>query len=64
MEKLLLKVEEACKMTDISRSVGYDLLAKGIWPKVIVGKSSRVPLDGLRKWVEENTIYERSTKTE
>ncbi len=56
MERLLLRVHEAAEVAGISRSKAYELLASGAWPKVIVGKSVRVPQAGLREWVERETI--------
>ncbi len=56
MERLLLRVNEAAEVAGISQSKAYELIASGAWPKVIVGKSVRVPLVGLREWVERETI--------
>ncbi len=56
MERLLLRVDEAAEVAGISRSKAYELIASGAWPKVIVGKSVRVPLVGLREWVERETV--------
>ncbi len=56
MERLLLRVHEAAEVAGISRSKAYELLASGAWPKVIVGKSVRVPQAGLREWVERETV--------
>ena len=51
LEKLTLKVEEACKLTGFSRGMGYQLVARGEWPSIRVGRSVRVPVAGLREWV-------------
>ena len=55
MEKLLLRVPEAAEVAGVSRSVAYQLLASGAWPKVIVGASIRVPVAGLKEWVARET---------
>src|SRR5262245_49165088 len=52
MEKLLLKVTEAAELTGLGRSKAYELVAAGTWPSISIGRSVRVPLVGLREWVE------------
>ena len=52
MEKLLLRVTEAAELASVGRTTAYELIAKGIWPSVRVGSAVRVPLAGLRAWVE------------
>ncbi len=54
MEPILLRPAKAAQIADISRSVAYDLIAKGVWPSVRVGRSLRVPVKDLLEWVEEN----------
>lgn len=44
MEPILLRPAKAAQLADISRSVAYDLIAKGEWPAVRVGRSLRVPV--------------------
>ena len=55
MEKLLLRVSEAAEVASVSRTKAYELLASGEWPSVRVGTAVRVPLAGLRAWVEDQT---------
>ena len=52
MEKLLLRPKEAFEMAGVSRSTGYKLIASGEWPKVPVGRAIRIPVNGLRQWIE------------
>jgi len=52
MEKLLLRPTEAAEVISLGRSKIYDLIAKGIIPSIRIGKSVRVPADGLREWVK------------
>ncbi len=50
-ERLLLRVDEAAELASISRALAYRLVATGTWPSVTIGRSRRVPLEGLRAWV-------------
>jgi excisionase family DNA binding protein len=53
VERLLLRVPEAAELTGLGKSKAYELVASGEWPSVTIGRSIRVPLAGLRAWVEE-----------
>ena len=55
MEKLLLRVAEAAELASVGRTTAYQLIASGEWPVVRVGSAVRVPLAGLRAWVEAQT---------
>lgn len=55
VEKLLLRPGEAAEMLGVGRSKVYALLAAGELPGVRVGHSVRVPLEELRKWVDEHS---------
>jgi len=51
--KLLLRVNEACKLTGISRSLGYKMINSGEWPVIKVGgKAVRIPLEELKNWID------------
>jgi excisionase family DNA binding protein len=52
MEQLLLRVAEAGEVLGISRSLTYQLIRDGELPFVLVGKSKRVPVVGLQKWIK------------
>jgi excisionase family DNA binding protein len=52
MEKMLLTPGEAAQLISVGRSKMYALLAAGVLPPVRVGKSLRVPVKALEKWVE------------
>jgi excisionase family DNA binding protein len=52
VEKLLLKVPEAGELTGVGRSKAYELVGNGTWPSIRIGRSVRVPVAGLREWVE------------
>ena len=62
LERLLLRVSEAAELSGVSRSMGYELARRGEWPIVQVGRSKRVPLDGLRQWILANTQMAGSTE--
>ncbi|CAN5591171.1 hypothetical protein BH23CHL4_BH23CHL4_30680 [soil metagenome] len=51
MEPALIRVEEAAKFISLGRSKTYELIAAGEIPVVRIGRSVRVPVEGLRTWV-------------
>ena len=53
MEKLLLKIPEASLALGIGRSTLYELIAAGELRVIRVGKSVRISVDELRRWVEQ-----------
>lgn len=53
MEQALLRVEEAARFLSLGRSKTYALLATGELPVVRIGRSVRVPVAALRRWIEE-----------
>jgi excisionase family DNA binding protein len=55
MKKLLLRPTEAAEVIGLGRSKMYELLAKGIVPSIKIGKSVRVPVEGLRAWIKKQT---------
>jgi excisionase family DNA binding protein len=52
MDRLLLKPGEVAELVGCGRSKLYQMLAAGEIPSVKLGGSVRVPLDGLRAWLE------------
>lgn len=53
-QQLLVTVPQAAKLLGISRAMVYSLLAKGEGPPVIrLGRSVRVSVTSLKKWIEE-----------
>lgn len=52
MEKILLKPVEAAEVLGIGRTRTYELLATGELPSVRIGRSIRVPVVALNRWVE------------
>jgi excisionase family DNA binding protein len=55
MEKLLVRPMEVAEALGVSRSKIYELIASGAMPSVRIGKSVRVSVDELRKWVRSHS---------
>ena len=53
MEKLLLRITEAAELASVGRATAYELVARGEWPSIAIGRSVRVPLQDLRDWIED-----------
>ncbi len=53
MEKLLLTPQECSETIQVGRSRMYELLASGDIPSVKIGRSIRIPIDALKKWIED-----------
>jgi excisionase family DNA binding protein len=54
-DRLLLRVEEAAELLGLSRATLYVMVAAQQIPVVHIGRAARIPADGLRKWVEQQT---------
>jgi excisionase family DNA binding protein len=52
MDQLLIKPEEAARAISVSRSTLYDMLARREIESVSIGRSRRIPVAALRRWVE------------
>jgi len=52
MERMLLKPVEVAEMLGIAKSRIYEMLAKGELPSLRIGRSVRVPVNALQKWIE------------
>ena len=52
-DRLLLRVEEAALRLGVGRSKCYDLINAHVIPSVRIGRSVRVPVEGLKAWVAE-----------
>ena len=53
-KRLLLRPAETALAIGVSRSKAYELIASGEIPSVRMGKSVRVPLEALQKWINAN----------
>jgi len=52
---ILLRADEVAKFAKIGRSTVYQLIAAGTIPSVRFGRSVRVPMEALRRWLERAT---------
>jgi excisionase family DNA binding protein len=52
-ERILLRVTEAADLVGLSRSTIYNLVTSGQLDTVRVGRTIRVPVSALEKWVEQ-----------
>jgi excisionase family DNA binding protein len=51
--RLLLRPDEAAQVIGVSRSRFYQLLSQGLIKSIRVGRSRRVPLAELQRWVND-----------
>lgn len=54
-EPLLLRPTEVAEMLGISRTKAYELIEGGVLPVIRIGRSVRVPRQGLLAWIDKNT---------
>ncbi|MGI8912998.1 MAG: helix-turn-helix domain-containing protein [Chloroflexota bacterium] len=52
-EPLVIRVDTAAQLLDVSRPTVYRLLADGQLPFVMVGADRRIPLAALREWISQ-----------
>lgn len=52
--RYLLRPAEAASALGLSRSKVYDLIARDEIPHISIGRSRRVPVDALRKWLADH----------
>jgi excisionase family DNA binding protein len=62
MDKLLLRPTEAAEAIGIGRSKVYELLASAELPSIRIGGSVRVPVDALRKWIDQQLAERTGAK--
>ena len=53
---LMFSVEEMGKSLGISRAKAYELTRSSGFPKVRLGKRILIPIDGLKRWIELQTV--------
>lgn len=53
MEKLTVTVDEMAKIVGVSRPTAYELIHKEGFPTVRIGRRIVIPLDSLKRWLEE-----------
>lgn len=57
-----LTTAEAAEFTSIGRTKAYELVWKGEWPSIRIGRILRVPSDGLREWVRQRSEEARGER--
>ena len=50
-DPILLKVEEAAKLLQVSRDTIYEMVHRGEMPHIKIGRIIRIPRTGLERWV-------------
>lgn len=56
MEKLTITVEEMANVVGVSRPKAYELIHKEGFPAVRIGRRVVIPIDGLKRWLEEQAV--------
>jgi excisionase family DNA binding protein len=51
-DRLLLTVDESCEMLHLSRPIVYQLINSGQLRSIKIGKARRIPIDGLRSYIQ------------
>jgi len=55
METMLLNAEETATLLGLGRTKVYEMLAAGELPVIRIGRSVRVPREGLADWIRRRT---------
>lgn len=63
VERVWLRPQECAETLGLSRSTTYRLLAENMIPSVRVGRTLRVPAQGLREWAEKMVAGQRQFTT-
>jgi len=67
IERLALSVEEAAESVSIGRTIAWQLVRRGEWPTVRVGRRIIISVHDLERWLatqkEEGTEHGKSTPT-
>jgi len=53
--KILLKAEDAARLLSLGRGSIYKMMNDRTLPTVRMGRAVRIPMDALRRWIEERT---------
>lgn len=54
MEKLAMSVSDMQKALGIGRPLAYQLVNRADFPAIRIGKKIVIPVDGLKRWLEQN----------
>jgi excisionase family DNA binding protein len=55
---VLLTVDDAAAVLSLGRTKVYELLESGLLPSVKIGRSRRIPLSGVREFVQRIALGE------
>ena len=61
-EGLLLTPEEAFNEIKVGRAKGFQLLSSGELPSIKIGRLRRIPMEGLRAWVQRQVAQQAGTQ--
>src|SRR5689334_17543606 len=56
IDRLLLRPREAAEAIGLARSTTYALIRSGEIPSIIIGRSVRISVASLRKWIEARGV--------
>lgn len=54
MEKLAMSVSDMQKALGIGRPLAYQLVNRADFPAIRIGKKIVIPVDSLKRWLEQN----------
>ena len=60
--KLLLSPDETCEVLGVRRSTLFKMLEAGVIPNIKLGRLRRIPIDGLRRYVERQVVEQASVE--
>jgi excisionase family DNA binding protein len=63
-QKLLLSPDETCEALGLKRATLFKLLAIGAIPSIKIGRLRRIPVDGLRRYVEQQVAEQADGREE
>jgi len=63
VDKGLLKIEDAARVLSLGRSKTYQLVMEGAIPSIHIGRSRRIPVAALERWIDERTREAETDRT-
>lgn len=57
-EKLTINVSEMAEQLGISKPKAYELVKRDSFPSIFLGKRIIIPIDGLKKWLMDNSTIQ------
>jgi excisionase family DNA binding protein len=55
--RVILTVTDICEVLKISKPTAYELMKRGDFPTIVVGRCKRVEKDQFIKWIDESPNY-------